>query len=68
MKKVFNATGLCVPEKHYMVNLSSRLNEVKALVEQGAYFTVNRARQYGKTTPQREPRPQVKVKFPCPFY
>jgi len=33
-----------------MVNLQERLKKVKAMVERGDYFTVNRARQYGKTT------------------
>lgn len=49
-KKRFNITGLCVPERHYMVNLSARLQEIKELVDDGAYFVINRARQYGKTT------------------
>ena len=50
MRRKFNTTGLCVPDKHYMVDLGSRLEEIKALVADGAYFTINRARQYGKTT------------------
>lgn len=50
MPKVFHVTAVCVPEKHYMVNLDSRLRKIKALVDDGSYFTVNRARQYGKTT------------------
>ena len=33
-----------------MVNLSERLNQIKAMVDAGEYFTINRARQYGKTT------------------
>lgn len=50
MRKFFNTDGYCDPELHYMVNLSSRLNEIKSMVDAGKYFTVNRARQYGKTT------------------
>ena len=50
MKRRFNITGLCIPEKHYMVDIKSRLEEIRALIEEGAYFTINRARQYGKTT------------------
>lgn len=50
MRKRFNTTGLCYPEEHYMVNIESRLKEIKALVDQGEYFVINRARQYGKTT------------------
>ena len=33
-----------------MVDVSSRLDEIKGYVDRGAYFTINRARQYGKTT------------------
>ena len=48
--KAFNTTGACVPEKHYMVNLESRLAQIRAMVDAGRYFTINRARQFGKTT------------------
>ena len=50
MAKKFNVTGVCIPELHYMINLSSRLEKIKDMVDQGLYFTINRARQYGKTT------------------
>ena len=50
MGKVFNTTAVCIPEKHYMVDITERLNQIKALVDEGKYFTINRARQYGKTT------------------
>jgi hypothetical protein len=33
-----------------MVDLSGRIQEIKKLVDAGRYFTINRARQYGKTT------------------
>ena len=48
--KTFNTTAICIPEKHYMVDLSERVKEIKKLVDSGKYFTINRARQYGKTT------------------
>lgn len=49
--KEFNIAGLCVPEKHYMVDISERVQEIrKKLVDKGKYFCINRARQYGKTT------------------
>jgi len=48
--KWFNVKGQCVPAKHYMVDISSRLEEMKRLVEKEEYFIINRARQYGKTT------------------
>lgn len=48
--KRFNTTAVCLPSKHYMVDLSERAREIKELVDDGKYFTINRARQYGKTT------------------
>jgi hypothetical protein len=46
----FNTTGLCVPEKHYMVDISGKIAQIRVMVDRGDYFTINRARQYGKTT------------------
>lgn len=48
--RTFNTTGICDPLLHYMVRLDQRLAQVKVLVDEGKYFTINRARQYGKTT------------------
>ena len=48
--KTFNTTAVCIPSKHYMVDLTERVLEIRKLVDDGKYFTVNRARQYGKTT------------------
>ena len=48
--RTFNTTGVCNPEQHYMVDLTERLAQVRILVDAGNYFTINRARQYGKTT------------------
>lgn len=49
--KIFNTTVLCVPNKHYMVDLSSRVQSIITdYIEPGKYFVINRARQYGKTT------------------
>ncbi len=50
MSKVFNTSGDCKPELHYMVNISRQLHEIKVMVDKEQYFTINRARQYGKTT------------------
>jgi hypothetical protein len=50
MKKKFNITGTCIPDKHYMVNIDGKLRQILAMVEEGAYFTIHRPRQYGKTT------------------
>ncbi|MBR1865164.1 MAG: AAA-like domain-containing protein [Lachnospiraceae bacterium] len=49
--KEFNITGICIPEKHYMVDISDKIERITSeLVDKGKYFTLNRARQYGKTT------------------
>ncbi len=48
--KIFNINGDCKPEIHYMVDISEKLNQIKRMVDAGQYFTINRARQYGKTT------------------
>ena len=50
MERSFNITGACNPQEHYMVNLDSRLAEIKKMVDAGKYFVINRGRQYGKTT------------------
>jgi hypothetical protein len=46
----FNVTGLCVPQKDYMVDINGKLEQIMQLIDDGCYFTINRARQYGKTT------------------
>lgn len=51
MAKKFNTTGVCIPEQNYMVDVSDRIDTIIAnYIDEGKYFTVNRARQYGKTT------------------
>ena len=50
MAKCFNVNGSCDPEIHYMVDISEKLQKIKAMVDAGEYFTINKARQYGKTT------------------
>ncbi len=50
MGKVFNVTADCKPNLHYMVDIGSRLARIREYVDRGEYFTINRARQYGKTT------------------
>ena len=48
--KRFNTTAVCIPSKHYMVDLTERVAQIKEMIDDGKYFTINRARQYGKTT------------------
>ncbi|MBQ7563939.1 MAG: AAA-like domain-containing protein [Lachnospiraceae bacterium] len=49
-KKRFNITGTCFPDQHYMVDIRHTLDKMQELVDEGIYFTINRGRQYGKTT------------------
>jgi predicted AAA+ superfamily ATPase len=50
VKKRFNTTGVCVPRKHYMVDISNKLKKIEEMIENEEYFIINRPRQYGKTT------------------
>ena len=50
MEKRFRVTGACIPEKNYMVDVGSRVQTIVKIIEHGDYFTINRPRQYGKTT------------------
>ena len=61
--KRFNTTALCIPSKHYMVDLSERVREIKQLVDNGKYFIINRARQYGKTTTLRALQQALKDQY-----
>jgi hypothetical protein len=48
--KRFNITGKCIPDRHYMADVSSKMTEILKMVAVGEYFIINRPRQYGKTT------------------
>ena len=48
--KRFNTTAICIPGKHYMVDIQTRLKQIKAMIDRRDYFTINRSRQFGKTT------------------
>lgn len=50
MSKYFNVNGICYPDEHYMVNIEDRLAKIQNLIDEKKYFSINRARQYGKTT------------------
>jgi hypothetical protein len=65
MTKRFNTTGVCFPEDHYMVDLSGRIAQIKEMVDRGDYFTINRGRQYGKTTTLRELRKRLNAEYIC---
>jgi len=50
MAKRFNITGTCIPERHYMADISGKLDKIMELISNGDYFNINRPRQFGKTT------------------
>ena len=50
MEKEFTITGRCIPSENYMADVSKKLGQVIKLIEKKKYFTINRPRQYGKTT------------------
>ena len=52
--KYFNVTGLCVPEYHYMANTHEKIEQIiQKYIKTKSYFTINQARQFGKTTTLR---------------
>ena len=48
--KEFNTIGICTPGEHYMADISRKADQIAALVQKGASFSINFPRQYGKTT------------------
>lgn len=63
MAKRFNTTGLCIGKKHYMVNIDKKLNSIKKLISDELYFTINRPRQFGKTTILNELENRLKDEY-----
>lgn len=50
MTRTFNTEGRCILGLHYMVDIVPKITQISTLVNDGKYFVINRARQYGKTT------------------
>ena len=50
MPKRFKTAGNCIPGINYMVDITSKLDIIEDMIQNGEYFTINRARQFGKTT------------------
>ena len=50
MEKEFNVTGTCIPHENYMVDITPKIQAIRNLIAKKRYFTINRGRQYGKTT------------------
>lgn len=50
-KRTFNITEPCVPALHYMVDTTAKIKKIiRDYIDNDYYSTINRARQYGKTT------------------
>lgn len=63
MAKRFNTTGVCIPKKHYMVDISNKIDEIEKLVDEEFYFVINRPRQFGKTTTLNELYKRLNSKY-----
>ncbi|MBZ9637230.1 GxxExxY protein [Clostridium sp. FP1] len=63
MAKRFNTTGVCIPRKHYMVDISNKIDEIEKLVDEEFYFVINRPRQFGKTTTLNELYKRLNTKY-----
>ncbi len=50
VKKNFNTTGPCNPDKHFILPAQDRCKGLVELIEQEQYFVIHAARQSGKTT------------------
>ena len=50
MAKAFNTSVTCDPKKHYMVDTTAKMKVFERLINNGNYFTITRARQFGKST------------------
>lgn len=50
MRLMFNTTGPCFPDEHYMLPPERRLGRVQRLLEDRKYFTLTAGWQTGKTT------------------
>ena len=50
MARQFNTAVTCDPKRHYMVDTTNKMKVFERLINNGNYFTINRARQFGKST------------------
>ncbi len=50
MEKLFNTTGPCNQDEHYMLPSIARCRGVLKLIKQKQYYVIHAARQSGKTT------------------
>ncbi len=50
MPRIFNTSGPCDPERHYMLPATARLPNLQAMFDRSEYFVIHAPRQTGKTT------------------
>ena len=50
MAKEFNTSVTCDPQRHYMVDTTEKMKVFEGLIDKKKYFTISRARQFGKST------------------
>jgi len=50
MARVFNTTGPCLAENHYMIPPVQQLEQLQSLIEGRYFFVIHAPRQTGKTT------------------
>lgn len=50
MAKIFNTSVTCNPTEHYMVDTTQKMKVFERLINNRNYFTINYARQFGKST------------------
>ena len=50
MAKEFNTSVTCNPKRHYMVDVTAKMKVFEGLINKAKYFTINRARQFGKSS------------------
>ena len=50
MAKYFNTSVTCDPKRHYMVDVTAKMKVFEGLIDKKCYFTITRARQFGKTS------------------
>ncbi len=53
MARFFNTSGVCRPEKHYMLPAEPRITGLRRLIDDELYFVVHAPRQVGKSTSLR---------------